>query len=278
MAEAIEALQDEIATLNSNLLKHKEGIAVSQANQPSDTLQSQCVPRATPIKFTFVPGPLGLSTRAEPFDSYDGQYGAGCSWSDFKLVDTGVQFGTFNTISVQKPQPMPCSWQAEIQFTRPFKHQPVVAVWFTGIDMESDRPCHVELNARIVTLRGFDLCISSSEDGVWNSLGVSWAAFPTSEDRYVSSMFDVQVYGTMGNSSGRNTKSHILPEDSPTPQKTILAVRRLAMGCGGTIPFLLSLPYSARRDYICYETTTADKASTGMYVLGVVCITCAKAS
>lgn len=277
LKQSIADLQNEITFLNSNLREIKDSIAASKASNPGHTLGGPSFPRATPIKFAFTPGPYGTSTRAEPYNRYDGLYGAGCHWSDLKLVDRRVQSGTFNTIEIHKSEPMPCRWQHKIEFATPFRGKPEVVVWLTGIDMRCDRPCHVKLSPVEIRETCFEVHITSSEDGVWHSLGISWAAWPRDGRRYSCSLFDMVLCGTSAEPGMVGSHLHRLPERSVVPQKTVLAVRKLAMGCGGTMPFLMSQPCPAKREYILCDLTT-DKAATGMYVLGILCIACSSAA
>lgn len=276
MKETIEGLQNEISALNSNLNDIRTNVESSKAYHPDQALRTPTLSRVTPIKFTFVLGPHGLSTRAEPYDSYDGLYGNGCLWSDLKLVDNSVQFGTYNTISDYKSEPQPSQWGSQVTFRTRFREEPVVVVWLTGIDMRCDRPCHIQLDPEEVTESGFDVYITSSEDNVWYSLGYSWVAWPQggSKYKYSSSYFDMGLYGRSAKPGIFNSKAHDLPKDSGVPVKTVLAVQKLAMGCGGTMPFFLRQEFPVKDALLfCELTTEAD--ATGMYMLDIVCIVCA---
>lgn len=272
LQESIEGLQNEITTLNNNL-REIQGIELSKAFQPQQTLHAPSPPRATPIKFIFVLGPHGLSTRAEPYHSYDGLYGAGCLWSDLKLVDSRVQFGTYNTIQRDKSEPKDSQWGTTIKFPRPFSEEPVVVAWLTGVDMRCDRPCHVDLIVQEVTKSDFLMFITSSEENVWYSLGFSWVAWPAGESRYSCTFFDMVLYGTSAKPGILDSKVHELPQGSVAPVKTVLAVSRLAMGCGGTMPFFLTQACPVKDDELYCELTTS-KTATGMYILDVLCIVC----
>ncbi|KAL0639453.1 hypothetical protein Q9L58_001481 [Maublancomyces gigas] len=272
LQESIEDLQNEIATLNNNL-REIRGIELSKAFQPQQTLHGPSPPRATPIKFFFVLGPHGLSTRAEPYHSYDGLYGAGCLWSDLKLVDSLVQFGTYNSIEDDKSEPKDSQWGATIKFPRPFREVPEVVAWLTGVDMRCDRPCHVNLAVSEVSESEFEVYITSSEDNVWYSLGLSWVAWPAGKSRYSYSRFDMVLYGTSTKPGIFGSKFHDLPQSSAAPVKTVLAVSKLAMGCGGTMPFFLTQAYPVKDDHLFCELMTS-KTATGMYMLDVVCIVC----
>lgn len=142
--------------------------------------------------------------------------------------------------------------------------------------MRCARPCHIELNPEEVTESGFDVFITSSEDNVWYSLGYSWAAWNQrgSKYKYSSSYFDMVLYGTSAKPGILDSKAYNLPKDSGVPVKTVLAVQKLAMGCGGTMPFLLRQASPVKDDVLFCELTTAADA-TGMYMVDIVCIVCA---
>lgn len=239
------------------------------ASQPDNTPGTSGYARK-PIKFIFVPSIYGFSTRGESYYNYDGDYGARCHWSDLKLVDRRVQSGTFNTIDVAR---QPRGWRPEISFPMGFGEDPVVVVWLTGIDVRCERPCQVSLRAVNVTKTGFQVFITQSEDKVWDSLGFSWVAWPGADSRYSCSSFETVLYGISSDPLARQLKFHKLPNGAGTNRKTVLAVRGLTMGCGGTMPFLLEQVHVASGNTIVYDVTAAMDA-TAMYILDVVCITC----
>lgn len=243
---------------------------------PDPTIGAPSLAPRTPIEFTFVPGPYGVSTRSEPYNSNDGHYGAGCLWSDLDVDDHRVQFGTYNTIDDDKSEPKPWRWQQAIKFPTRFGEEPEVVVWLTGIDMKCQRPCHVKLTPVEIDEKGFEVYITSSEDCVWYSLGFSWVAWPKEESNYSYSLFDTVLYGMSAEPGAglvQRIKIHHLPIGFGGPKKIILAVNGLTMACGGTMPFLLQQELPAKEGDFFYDATTA-LAATGMYILHVVCITC----
>lgn len=125
-----------------------------------------------------------------------------------------------------------------------------------------------------VTETDFDVDIVSSESGVWYSLGFSWVAWPEGDPAYTCSWIHAVLYGTAIQEGVRRIKVHDLPAGPRNPKKTLLAVNSVTMACGGTMPFLLEQPFPTRKREICYDLKTAIDA-TGMYILDIVCITCA---
>lgn len=251
----------------------KATIQSNKRCQPDNTPGTITVARNTPIKFTFVDSPYGLSTRAEPYNCYDGRYGAGCHWSDLGVVDNSVQFGTFNTVDVMEVGPQLQQWLSTITFAKRFTTPPTVAIWLTGIDIRCERPCHVKMGAVEVTETDFDVNIVSSESGVWYSLGFSWVAWPKEDKGYTCSLVGAVLYGTTIQEGAARVRYHPLPGGSREPQKTLLAVDSITMACGGTMPFLLEQLFPTRNRGICYDLKTTIDA-TGMYILDIVCITC----
>lgn len=276
---SLEDLQSQISALKTNLLDLKSNIESTEASPP-DTLDPSARER-TPIKFTFVHSPKGLSIRGEPYNSYDGNYSAGCDWSELGQVDPGVQFGTFNTIDSINSESHRKSWQKAITFPTPFDEEPEVVVWLTGIDMRCDKACHVRLAAGEITEAGFEVDVQSSEDSAWYSLGFSWVAWPRACG-YSDSSFDVAVYHKLVGLVGlRDLECLKLPDGARSHSSTVLAVTGLTRACGETMPlflkhersFCLNPALGECCKYISYSVTTAEGA-TGMYILDVLCVTC----
>ncbi|KAL0634200.1 hypothetical protein Q9L58_006876 [Maublancomyces gigas] len=273
LQQSLTDLHDEISSLKHDLNDLKATIESNKQCQPDDTPGTVTVARNTPIKFTFVNSPYGLSTRAEQYDSYDGRYGAGCLWSDLGVVDNGVQFGTFNTVDEMEVGPQQQRCRPKIKFPKGFTARPTVAIWLTGIDIRCERPCHVKMVAEEITETDFEVDIISSESNVWYSLGFSWVAWPDGDAGYTWSRSDAVLYGTAFQEGETRMKFHDLPAGSRNPQRTLLAINSITMACGGTMPFLLEQLIPTRNRKICYDLKTAINA-TGMYILNIICITC----
>lgn len=142
-------------------------------------------PVAAPIKFSFtdckgsqdrgVDATFG--TCVDAHQGNEGQYSTSGKSSDLGFSGAEFRYGIYNSADEPFTIPLSTKITRRVTFDPPFQSTPIVIIWFTGIDIRSQKLCRARVKVNTMCWKNFEFTIDTNEEAALYSVGISWLAY-----------------------------------------------------------------------------------------------------
>ncbi|KAG9029153.1 hypothetical protein FRB95_005611 [Tulasnella sp. JGI-2019a] len=114
----------------------------------------------------------------------------GCTWLQVGKDDRDFQHSVFNTKEDHPWDQPKVETIREVLFDRPYAEPPKVVCWLNAIDMSFKFKCRIKTYTKDITTTGFTLYISTWDDSISYSAGMTWIAYPANCSNITSGTYN----------------------------------------------------------------------------------------